>query len=172
MPDGRERTIVLGGFMGTGKTTVGRIVADRLGRKFVDADLEIQAAEGLDAAAIFRERGEAAFRSAEARVCRELAGRSGLVVATGGGALLDPETLARFAESCLVIRLDCDPDGISRRIGGDASRPLLASGPDAVPRLLAGREAAYARMDLSVDTTRLSPEEAAEEVIRLWNQGY
>jgi len=168
----RNAHLILTGFMGTGKTTVGRILARRLGRPFVDMDALIEAREGRTIAAIFAEEGEGYFRRLEAALCRELAAQEGLVIATGGGALVDPRNLAVMQASGLIVCLDGEPAALWERLAGVVDRPLLA-GPDGRARLealLATRREAYARIPHHVETTGRTPEEVAEAVLGLWNR--
>jgi len=161
------RNLVLTGFMGTGKTTVGRILADRLGFGFVDTDEVIESRAG-PIPEIFEREGEPGFRELERSVARELAGRTGLVIATGGRMMLDPEWAACREPEANVFCLTADPDAIIERIGDTAKRPLLA-GPDASKRvweLLAERAEGYARF-ASVDTDGRSAEEVADAVMSL-----
>ncbi len=165
---GDSSNLVLTGFMGTGKTAAGREIARRLARPFVDMDAEIEARAGRSIPAIFAGDGEAAFRRLEADLCRELAARQGLVIATGGGALLDVDSREILAASGPVVCLQSSPDEILRRLAGSGARPLLAG--DAareIPRLLAEREAAYGHIPLQVDTTGLSVDEVASRVLDL-----
>lgn len=161
--------IVLTGFMGTGKSAVGREVARRLGRPFVDMDAEIEARAGKSIPAIFVEDGEPAFRSMEAELCRELAQRSGLVIATGGGALVPAENRAAMTRSGTVICLTASVDEILRRVGGGTKRPLLevADPRAAIERLLETRRAAYAAIPWQVETTGRSVADVAARVIHL-----
>jgi len=156
--------------MGTGKSRAGRQVAQRLGRPFVDMDAEIEARAGKPIPRIFAEEGEAAFRRLEAELCRELAARRGLVIATGGGALVDPANRAAMMQGGTAICLTCDPGQIVARLaaGGGADRPLLAvADPRAeVDRLLAARRPAYEAIPWQVDTTGLSVDEVAERLAR------
>ena len=128
-----RRNIVLTGFMGTGKTAVGRAVGRILGREFVDMDELIAARAGKPIPRIFAEDGEEAFRRMERALCRELSARDGLVIATGGGALVDPENRALMMKSGIVVCLTASRDEIVRRLSGtDASaRPLLEDDPEA-----------------------------------------
>jgi shikimate kinase len=173
-----ERNLVLTGFMGTGKTSVGRIAGERLHMPFVDVDAEIEAREGQAVAEIFRARGEAYFRDVESAVVRALAGRTGVVIATGGGALLRAENRAALAGTGLIMCLEAAPEEIARRLAGDTARPLLggevasdgASGR-AVTRiraLLDERAPVYAALPYHVDTTGKTPQQVADEVIDLW----
>jgi len=140
--------IVLVGMMGSGKSAVGRTLASMLGRPFVDTDAEIEARSGRPIPAIFAAEGEAAFRALEAAVIAEVAGRDGQVIATGGGAVVNPANRAALRASGLVFWLDAPPAVLLERAAaqGLAGRPLLA-GPDPLGRLTAlaaQRAAAYA----------------------------
>jgi len=159
--------IVLTGFMGTGKSSVGREVARQLGRPFIDMDDEIIARAGKPISAIFQEEGEAAFRALEAEVCRELSERQGLVIATGGGALVDPENRRHTMASGPVFCLGCAPDGILERLAGMQDRPLLEveDRREEITRLMDARQEAYAAIPRQIDTTRLTIDEVAERVI-------
>ncbi len=165
----KPRNIVLAGFMGTGKSTVGRIVAQRLGMAFVDTDDVIEREAGLSIAAIFAGEGEAGFRQREAAICQRLAAQPGLVIAVGGGALLDAQTRAAFEARAMVVCLTCDVEEIMRRVGNDPTRPLFGD-REAVERLFARRSDHYASLPHPIDTSGRSPEEVAEEIIRLWQQ--
>ena len=159
--------IVVTGFMGTGKTAVGREVARRLGRPFVDMDAEIEARAGKPIPRIFTEDGEAAFRRMEAALCEELSAQNGLVIATGGGALVDPTNRALMMGSGTVVCLTCDVDEILRRVSDNLHRPLLnVADPRAeIVRLLEARREAYAAIPWQIDTTGLPIEEVAERVV-------
>jgi len=161
--------VIVTGFMGTGKTAVGREVARRLDRPFVDMDAEIETRAGKPIPRIFAEDGEAAFRQIESALCEELSARRGLVIATGGGALVDPVNRARMMESGTVVCLTCDVDEILRRVSGNPDRPLLdVADPRAeIERLLEARREAYAAIPWQIDTTGLSVEEVAARVIEL-----
>jgi shikimate kinase len=161
--------IVLAGFMGTGKTTIGQIVANRLGRPFIDLDEAIEAEAGQPIARIFADEGEAAFRSLEAQIARKIAAHSGQVIATGGGTLLNADTRAAFAGNSLLVCLTADPETIMERVAGDETRPL-AQNREALITLMGNRAALYASLPYHVDTTDRTPEQAAEEVIRIWMQ--
>ncbi len=168
--------LILTGFMGTGKTVVGRLLAERLGRPFVDMDTAIEAEFGLAVGQIFAAYGEAAFRQAEAALCRDLAERRGLVIATGGGALLSAENRRLMMASGCVVCLTASPEAISARLAGLADRPLLrpAAGQtllDRIAELLAQRQKAYAAISRQVDTSALSLEEVADRVLQVCNGG-
>jgi len=167
--------IILTGFMGTGKSTVGRLVATKLKREFVDMDTLIEQRESRTITQIFAESGEPFFRQLEANLCRELAQQVGLVIATGGGALV-PETNLRIMEdSGLVICLDCEPNTLWQRIGQSKNRPMLADQDQErfarLKTLLEQRTPAYARIKYHLDVTHLSPKEAAQRVLEWVNEG-
>lgn len=162
------RNIVVTGFMGTGKTSVGAEAARRLGRKFVDMDAEIEKRMGKPIPRIFAEDGERTFRWMEATLCQELSARQGLVIATGGGTLVASDSRARMMASGVVICLTCAVDEVLRRVN-EGNRPLLdVADPRAeVERLLAERRHAYAVIPWQIDTTALSVEEVVERVVEL-----
>jgi shikimate kinase/3-dehydroquinate synthase len=169
---GRLSNLVLTGFMGTGKTVVGRELARRLGREFVDMDAEIEARAGLSIRRLFAGAGEAAFREWEAALCRELAARSGLVIATGGGALLSQVNWEILSASGQVVCLSATPDEILRRLETTGDRPLLDSADRKarIAALLAERADAYSRIPLQVDTTGLAVAQVADRVLSLAEQ--
>ncbi|MCB0996126.1 MAG: shikimate kinase [Acidimicrobiales bacterium] len=161
------RNVVLTGFMGTGKSTVGRVVADRLGFEFVDTDHLIEARHG-PIPEIFAAQGEAAFRELEHEVATELAERSSVVVSTGGRLLLDPRNVAPLSETGRVVCLTASVDTILARVSADGlgERPLL-SGEDPrgrIEQLLSDRAPAYACFT-QVITDGLAAEEVADEVL-------
>ncbi len=160
-----KKNLVLTGFMGTGKTTVGRTLAERLGFDFVDTDAMIESQAG-PIGEIFERDGEEAFREMERRAARELAGRTGLVIATGGRMMLDPVCAACLEPAAHVVCLNATPETILERIGDTAPRPLLDVGdaPTRVRELLAERAEGYGRF-IAVDTEGLSPDEVADAVM-------
>lgn len=160
----KPRNIVLTGFMATGKTTAGRIVADVLRLKFVDVDSEITKQEGMSIPKIFAAKGEPEFRRIEAALCCELAEKSGHVIATGGGALINPDTLAVMKDSGLVICLWASLEVIRARLSGETGRPLAADWETIFER----RKATYEAMPYHVTTTGKIPEEVAKEIVTLW----
>lgn len=163
-----NRNIILAGFMGVGKSTVGSLLASRLGMQFVDTDTCIEEEAGKSIAEIFAQDGEAAFRSIEAQVCQRLADRSGLIIATGGGALLNSATRAALERCGPVICLVADLDEIIRRVGEAPERPLFRPDRARLAALLATRLPLYASLPYQVDTTRRTPEEIAEEIASQW----
>ncbi len=146
--------IILTGFMGAGKTVTGQEVAARLGRPFVDLDDVIVERAGKPIPAIFAEDGEPAFRAIEAAICEELSAPAGLVIAVGGGAVVNPANRDALSRGGTLICLDASPETLLRRIGDDDNRPMLA-GADRLARiygLLAQRAEAYAA--IAITSTR------------------
>jgi len=164
-----QPNIILTGFMGTGKTSTGRIVAERLGWPFLDLDERIAARAGKPIPRIFAEDGEPAFREMETRACQELSEAAGLVVATGGGAVLRAENRAALAAGGTVICLEAAPEALAERLGTATDRPMLAGADrrERIAELLAAREAAYASLPHHIDTTGLSAREVADRVLAL-----
>lgn len=158
------RSIVLVGLMGSGKTSTGRRLAQRLGLDFVDADAEIEAAAGMSISEIFARHGEPYFRDGERRVVARLLDAGPCVIATGGGAFLNQETRDRIAAHGVSIWLKADLDVLWRRVRKRSHRPLL-QGPEAektLKMLLEERYPIYARADITV-MSRESPHEATVE---------
>ena len=165
----RPRIVFLTGFMGTGKSAVGEALARRLGLPFVDTDREIERRAGMTVAGIFRERGEAAFRVLEREAVAEACAGPGAVVATGGGAVLDPESRARMEQSGIIVCLEASPEVILERIGPGESRPLLAGAADPLERireLLERRAPVYASLPFRVDAATGDPDEVAAGIVR------
>lgn len=161
--------IVLAGFMGAGKTTVGQLVAEQLGRTFIDTDAEIERREGISVPAIFERDGEAYFRSKERALAAELAQQSGYVIATGGGMIVNEGVRRILLDSAICICLTASPDSILERVGGESAaqtRPLLRS-DDVRARIVAllnERAPAYAHLPYHLDTSGRSPNDVAAAV--------
>lgn len=165
--DGVAERIVLVGFMAAGKSTVGVLLAARLGRSFMDLDAEVERRAGRPVEEIFRQEGEDEFRRLEAEATRDLDDRSPVVVAAGGGWMARPELRERWPEAVRVW-LRVSPEEALRRIGDDVeSRPMLdpSSPARSVRAILESRRRDYARAELHVDTDDRSPEEVAEAIL-------
>ena len=150
----RGRTLVLVGMMGAGKTSVGKRLASALDLPFRDADDEIEQAAGRTISEIFATRGEAEFREGERRVIARLLDLPPHVLATGGGAFMNPETRALVKQKAISIWLKSDPEVLARRVGRKDTRPLL-KGQDArtvLAELLEKREPVYREADLIVES--------------------
>jgi len=158
--------VVLVGFMGSGKTTIGRRLAQRLGYRFEDLDRRIEKREGLSVARLFQERGEAAFRALEHEEARAVSTLSGVVVATGGGAFAQEATRALLQGGALTVWLQCSLESALLRLRPDGSRPL-AGNREIMRALLAEREPFYRQADVAVDTSRRTPYEVVDRIVEL-----
>lgn len=164
-----QRSIVLVGMMGVGKSSIGRRLGARLGIPFVDADTEIEAAAGMSIADIFARHGEADFRSGEARVIARLLDGGPKVLATGGGAVMNSDTRAGIKAKGVSIWLSADFDVLMRRISKRKNdRPLLQTAdPAATLRaLLAERAPVYAEADLTVQSREVPHEAIVTEMMK------
>ena len=152
-PPASSRSVVLVGLMGAGKTTIGRRLAGRLGIPFRDADAEVERAAGITIAELFARYGEAEFRRGEQGVIRRLLSGGPIVLATGGGAFMDPVTRAAIRGVAVSVWLRCPLDVLVRRVGGRSHRPLLAGDRprDVLLGLIERRHPVYAEADLIVD---------------------
>jgi shikimate kinase len=160
------KTIALVGLSGVGKSSVGRRLAIALGMPFRDADLEVEAAAGRPIAEIFQQYGEAAFRDGERRVIARLLAEPPHVLATGGGAFMNPGTRALLKAQAISIWLKADIEILARRVGRKENRPLLA-GKDPLDALAAqarDRYPVYAEADIAVETGD-TPHQATVEAI-------
>lgn len=164
--------LILIGYRATGKTTLARLLAGRLGWDWIDADVEIERAAGKPIAKIFAEDGEPVFRNIEADLIASLCRRDRLVLATGGGAPLRPESRQAMRQQGHVVWLTAAPETIHARMSGDATtasrRPSLTdrSPTDEIVHLLAVREPAYREAShVTIDTEGKSPETIVEEIL-------
>jgi shikimate kinase len=172
MPPPPPKHIILCGFMGTGKSTVGRFVAQRLGWPFADTDSVIENRQRRTVSAIFAALGEAAFRTMERELCQELLAWPQTVIATGGGIVLDAQNRALLLKAGFVICLKAPPEVIVRRLSGQSQRPLLAGeNPEVrVQNLLAARAEIYQQLPNPVDTSGQSPQLVADLIVQLWHR--
>lgn len=157
------RSIVITGFMGTGKSTIARRVARALNRSLVDTDELIMQRAGMSIADIFAQQGEPAFRALEAAVCAEFAAQTELVIATGGGMLVSPSNREIMLRSAIVVCLGARPETIEARLAGSVGRPLAAQWRE----LYEARAPAYAALPYHVATDDCTPDEAASAVLDL-----
>jgi len=162
-----SRTIVLVGLMGAGKSCVGRRLATRIGRPFIDADAEIEAAAGCSINDIFERLGEPAFREGERRVMSRLLDGPLAVIAAGGGAFAEADTRTLIAAKALSFWLRAELDVLVRRTAGRAHRPLLNAGDPrmVLQRLIDKRHPLYAQADIVVDTGDQPAEATVERVL-------
>ncbi len=166
-----RRPLLLTGFMATGKSTIGRRLAEITGRSFVDLDTRIESSAGQTVAELFRNHGEAHFRALERQAIDALLreGDNG-IVALGGGALLARDLRLRVLDHAVLVSLQASPSEIARRAGGNSTRPLLA-GPDPIARaeeLLELRGPAYAEAHARVATENRSADDIAREILEIW----
>jgi shikimate kinase len=161
------RNIALCGFMGTGKSSVGRLVAEQLHFAFLDTDTVIEARAGKSIVKIFADDGEAAFRQLEQKIVKELAQRDRTVISTGGGLVVNPENMASLKQHALVVCLWASPEGIYTRVKDQNHRPLLQEPEplDKIRRLLAERAPFYKQADVLLNTEIRSPREVAQQVL-------
>jgi shikimate kinase len=162
-----DRTIVMVGLMGAGKTSIGRRLAQRLGLAFIDADHEIEMAAGCTIEEIFERYGEAAFRDGERKIIQRLLERPPHVLATGGGAFIDPETRARIKAAGISVWLKADLEVLVRRVSRRSNRPLLKRGEprEVLARLMEQRYPIYAEADICIDSLEAPAETTVERVI-------
>lgn len=149
-----SRTVALVGMMGAGKSSVGRRLASRLGVAFKDADSEIELAAGCPVSEIFERYGEPAFRDGERKVIARLLSEPPHVMATGGGAFIDPTTRARLKEGAITVWIKAPVDVLMSRVKRRDSRPLLrtADPRGTLERLLTERAPVYAEADITIDS--------------------
>jgi len=159
---------VLVGLPGSGKSTVGAMVAEKLGRTFLDFDVEIERREGMPITQIFGEKGEAAFRQMERKLTEELREFGNMVVAPGGGWIADPAVVALIRPPAKLIYLRVRPETALKRLSGAAgSRPLL-NRPDPLgelTKLFEARRMAYQSADIEVGVELLTPQQVTQEII-------
>jgi shikimate kinase len=163
----RVKNLALVGFMGVGKSSVGRIVAEHLRFDFVDTDDLIQQRVGQTIAEIFAKEGEPAFRAHERAVVADLAARDKLVIATGGGLICDPENLTSLRSHALIVCLWASAGAIWQRVREQTHRPLLQS-PDpqaTIAELLAKRGPIYRQAGVLVGSDLRTPREVAQQVM-------
>ncbi|MBP2654762.1 MAG: aroK [Firmicutes bacterium] len=170
---GYVKNVVLIGFMGTGKTSTGRLLAARLGRPFIDVDKELEAENGMTIAEMFALYGEAHFRHKEAEFISRVSRRHNAIIATGGGVVLNPLNLKHLASNSVVISLSASLDTILERTSRRDTRPLL-NRPDRaefVAKLLDERRELYQNAAYIVNTDGISPQLVVERIIVLLKQG-
>jgi shikimate kinase len=167
VPKATKDTIVMVGLMGAGKTSIGRRLAARVGLPFVDADEEIEAAAGSSIEDIFERLGEASFRDGERRVIARLLDGPPIVLATGGGAFMDPQTRERIAAKAISVWLRADLDTLVRRTSRRNDRPLLKDGDprEILARLMDRRYPIYQQADIVVDSVDAPADETVQNVL-------
>jgi shikimate kinase len=165
----KPNNIALVGFMAVGKSAVGRALARKLKRRFVDLDKIIEKSEGMTISSIFAEKGEAYFRQCEKRELQTVLNLDNQVIATGGGAILDEENLRLLQNRSVLVCLTANPEAIFERVGSGSKRPLL-NGDDRrgrIQELLYARQDKYAQAHFSVDTTSLNIAQVTDKIVDL-----
>jgi len=167
LPKTPVQNIALIGFMAVGKSAIGRNLARKLRRRFVDLDRLLEKAEGLKVVEIFAQKGEAYFRQLEKRTLAAVLQADGQVIATGGGVVTDDESLSLLRDNSLVIGLRASVDTLLARAGSSVKRPLLkgTNRRARVEELLRQREARYAQAHVTIDTTDLSIDQVVEKIL-------
>ncbi|HEY5996753.1 MAG TPA: shikimate kinase [Candidatus Deferrimicrobiaceae bacterium] len=160
-------SVILVGFMGAGKSAVGRSVARLTGSTFVDLDDRIENEAGITVSEIFRTLGECGFRELEKKLIRQAVSVPGHVIATGGGAFADPENRALLKGYAPVVYLEVAPETVLKRLGADDKRPLLQGGDRErkVRDLMTLRRAAYEEADITITTDDKTVREIAAQVV-------
>ena len=153
--------------MATGKSAVGRNLARKLHRRFVDLDALIEKAEGRKVREIFAEKGESYFRRLEKQTLEQILSQQGQIIATGGGIILDEDNLTLLRQKSLLIGLTASTDVLVGRVGRNSKRPLL-KGTDVrarIEELLQQRQSRYAQADISIDTSGLTINQVVEKIL-------
>jgi shikimate kinase len=161
------RPLVLVGMMGAGKTTVGRRLANRLGRRFIDSDEEVEKAAGMSIEDIFKLRGEDDFRAGEVKVIARLLKEGEIVLGTGGGAFINPETRTLVKSAAVSVWIKADFEVLFQRVSRRTNRPLLKTGNprETLRALMDHRYPIYAEADLTVVSRDVPQDQVANEVI-------
>ncbi|MFA4991075.1 MAG: shikimate kinase [Candidatus Omnitrophota bacterium] len=163
------KNIVLVGFMGTGKTSVARALAGKLGREFLELDSVIEKREGVSIKEIFETKGESYFRGLEKEAVKEASRKEGVVISAGGGAIIDEENFNNLKKNGVIVCLEASPDTILERTRGSERRPLL-NVPDPrerIEKLLSARAPYYKKADHSVSTDELTIDQVVDKIIAL-----
>ena len=162
------KNIIMVGFMGSGKTTVGRILAKKLGYEFFDTDKYIEKKEGITITEIFAEKGEPYFRNLELEVAKEISESECKVIGTGGGMVKNDEIMGLLKANAVTVYLKASPGKIAHNLRNDDSRPLLSGGDKyaKIKALLAEREHLYIKAaDITINVDRKVPKKAALDII-------
>ncbi len=165
----KANNIVLVGFMGTGKTTVGKALAAKLNWTYVDTDELIEQKTRLSIPTIFQQHGEPYFRDVESEVIKETILKLHQIISTGGGIVIREQNIKTIKSNGIMVCLTTTPEKIFERIKSDTNRPLLQveNPKQRIQDLLKVREPYYAKADITIITTHLSPEEIANQIIQI-----
>lgn len=168
------KNIVLIGFMGTGKSSTGYRVAQKMKRDFIDTDREIERITGMPISRLFKLHGEIRFRSEEELVTKKLKDRNNIVIATGGGIILNPNNMGYLKQNGIIICLDASPEDIFARVSRKKGvRPLLRTNfsIDGIRQLLKDREGLYSCADFRIDTSGRDINEVVDDIIKFTRSG-
>ncbi len=167
------RNIILCGFMGSGKSTIGRALSDKLRMKLIDTDAYIEEKEGMTVSEIFAQHGEEYFRAAETKACEELSTVGGCVISTGGGTLLNEKNAELLKKNGMIFLLDISPRMVLIRLRGDTTRPLLQVKDKraAVEELMEKRMPLYRKAADYVVDAEGSPRKICAEIVAAYNNG-
>ncbi len=162
------KNIVLTGFMGTGKTVVGKRLSKLLNMELVDVDTEIEKAENMTINEIFRRFGESRFRELETEMIKRLSEKNNVIISTGGGAVLKKENVDALRKNGVIVCLLATPETILKRTSHTATRPLLqVEDPlKRIKELLDYRKPFYEKADIMIDTEGKTPSQIAEEIVK------
>lgn len=160
-----DKNIILVGFMATGKSTVGKLLANELGWEFLDTDEEIERITGMSIPEIFRKYGEERFRSEEAQLVKKIANMKNTVISTGGGLPVNPANWLLLESSGITVHLYAEIEEILSRAGHGENRPLLKQGRNEIQALLASRMPIYNKAAVSVETTGKDPSDIVKEIL-------
>jgi shikimate kinase len=168
LPNTQIQNIALVGFMAVGKSAVGRNLAKKLRRRFVDLDRLIEKTEGMKVSEIFTQKGEPYFRQLEKQILATLLQNKGQIIATGGGVVMDDANLMLLRDRALLIGLTASVDVLLTRAGNGSKRPLLkgANRKARVEELLGQRANRYAQAHVTIDTSELTTDQVVEKIIR------
>ncbi|MFQ3573230.1 MAG: shikimate kinase [Thermodesulfovibrionales bacterium] len=161
------KNVVIIGFMGTGKTTVGKMLAQRLGFNFLDLDKEIERSQGILIREIFEIYGEERFREIETETIRSFKDKSNMVISAGGGVVTREENIKMLRENGIIVSLTAEPEVIFERVKHNKDRPLLlTSNPfETIKTLLKSRRELYKNADIEINTSNLSPLQVVQEIV-------
>ncbi|SMO49312.1 shikimate kinase [Melghirimyces algeriensis] len=163
--------LIIIGFMGTGKSSVGQVLAKRIGRTWIDTDLEVERKVNKSISELFEENGEACFRLWEKHVLIEALAERPAVITTGGGIVLDQDNVKQITDSGWVVALDASVDELIKRLKANTSRPLLSGDVrERVTQLKKKRQGAYDFADFHLDTSGLTPDEVSDRILRNWKE--
>ncbi len=160
-----SENLVIAGFMGTGKSTIGKKIAAKLNRVFIDTDVEIERRAGMSIPEIFKAQGEAAFRAMETALARELSTREKLIISTGGGMLMNEENRALLSSNGFVVCLVASPEALEKRLQGARGRPLAAQWRE----LYEKRRPIYEALPVHIDTSDRTPAVVIQEILQRWS---